>query len=58
MKTPTVFALVFLVFFAFSACEESTDGASAGAAPGEGEWPAAEEDALRARVFRAGRKCH
>ncbi len=39
MKTPTVFALVFLVFFAFSACEESTDGDSAGATPGE---PAAE----------------
>ena len=32
MKTPTVFALVFLVFFAFSACEDSTDGDSAGAA--------------------------
>ncbi len=39
MKTPTVFALVFLVFFAFSACEDSTDGDSAGAALSE---PAAE----------------
>ncbi len=39
MKTPTVFALAFLVFFAFSACGDSTDGDSAGANLGE---PAAE----------------
>ena len=35
MKTPTVFALVFLVLFAFSACADSTDGDSAGATPSE-----------------------
>ncbi len=31
MKTPTVFALTLLVLFTFSACEDASDGNSAGA---------------------------
>ena len=44
MKTPTVFALAFLVLFAFSACGDSTGGDEAGAAPADAEAAAVIND--------------
>ena len=44
MKTPTVFALAFLVLFSLSACGDSTDGDGAGAAPAETEATSATGD--------------